>query len=144
MPDLLGCHLFGIEEYRQCLVLAVPCPVPPRYLQGVTDTPLHWQAGGVEARPEVDRDLDVAEFAGGGDPVDGDVGRSERRPQVVGVLSEPHRGRIGGLEEGSGRTGIVCSGGGDRSAEQQRPVDGQQLRSSVSEVLVQVVSGVGR
>lgn len=54
----------------------------------MADAAFGGQVGGVHARAQIEGDLDVAEFHGCIDAMDGHVGGAERCPNVVGVLAE--------------------------------------------------------
>lgn len=117
MADLFGGHLFGVEERGQGLVYAVPRAVGTGDFEGVADAAFHGHGAGVDAGAEIDGYLDVAEFAGGCHAVDRDVGRTECRPQVVGVLAQPGCGFVGGVEEAPGGTAVAGAGRCDRPGE---------------------------
>lgn len=67
--------------------------------------------------------LNVSELSGGGDAVDGHVGRAEGRPQVVGVGAQPLRGFVGFSEEGLRRRPVLRSGGRHGTGEEESAVD---------------------
>lgn len=79
VADLLGRQLLGVEEGGEGLVGAVAGGQGAGDFERVPDPALGGQGAGVDAGAEVGGYLHVAEFGGGGYPVDGDVRRARRR-----------------------------------------------------------------
>ncbi|MEE3919324.1 hypothetical protein V2I01_16260 [Micromonospora sp. BRA006-A] len=96
--------------------------------------PFHRESGGVDARAEVDGNLNIAQLGCGGDAVNGDVGRAERRPEVVGIGPELAGGVLCCGEEGTGGAGVVGAGGGHGAGQEQSSVDGEQGRRGMRQV----------
>jgi hypothetical protein len=89
VAHLLGCEELSFEQGCQGLIPLVDAAERAGDLQGVAGSPLGRNGGCVEPWADIDGDLDVAELHCCGYPVDGDVGRSERGPESVRVVSKP-------------------------------------------------------
>ena len=84
----------------------------------------------VDAAGDVDRGSRVPEGDGDVDPVQAGVGGAERGPAQVAVYAEALRRRPSASVSSSWAVPrLLVLGGGDRAAQQERPVDRQRLGS---------------
>lgn len=142
VADLLGRELLGVEQRGHGVVGAVPRVVCAGGLDGVPCTALGREAGRVDSRGKGDGHLYVAEFECGLHTVDGDVGRAEGGPEVVGVLADAAGCGVGFGEEGLRCGSVVAAGCGDGSGEEQGSVHRQVGRGRLAEAGFEEVGGV--
>lgn len=128
--DLRG-DAFGLHEIddRRRIVLALGvgprcievhlCPAAAEHLG---------QARGVDLLGVLDGCLGVAELSGYGDLVDGDVGRSERCPAVVGILTKCVGEVLGSPYSFGGGLAVAAASSDDCGDEEVRP--GRRCRTA--------------